>query len=53
MFIDVVGGLIMIVVLLLLLAMLIGFASWFIPEFLDNLTKCKDAWEDFRGNNDR
>lgn len=53
MFIDVVGGLIMIVVLLLLLAMLIGFASWFLPEFLDNLTRCKDAWEDFRGNNDR
>lgn len=53
MFMDVICGLTMIVLLLLFLAVFIGFVSWFMPEFLDNLTRCKDAWEDFRGNNDR
>lgn len=53
MLLDIIGGLIMLVLLLLLLTMFVGLVVWFMPEFLDNLTRCKDAWEEFRGDNDR
>lgn len=53
MFMDVISGLTMILLLLLLLVIFIGFTIWFMPEFLDNLTRCKEAWEEFRGDNDR
>ena len=53
MLLDIIGGLIMIVLLLLLLTMFVGLVVWFTPEFLDNLIRCKEAWEEFRGDNDR
>ena len=53
MLLDIIGGLIMLTMFMLFTSLTIGLIVYNLPEFFEKIHECKEAWKEFRGNNDR
>ena len=53
MLLDIIGGLMMLTMFMLFTYLTIGLIVYNLPEFFERIHECKEAWKEFRGNNDR